>query len=229
MSTFQQRLNDRMKALNIKAVDIVNNTSASKASVSQWVNGISAPSAVKGAELASFLQCNLLWLLEGEGEQKAPLIPEQTHVAILEDHKNNEETHLEIKRYDIRLSAGAGNAAWIVREKDDDPLLFRRGWFRARNLNPNRLKGLYVRGDSMEPYLYGNDTVIIDVDDTEIEDGEVYAIIFKNKFYVKELRNFENGVRIISRNPSYEMMEAKAEDLTADDFQVLGKVVWRGG
>ena len=40
----------------------------------------------------------------------------------------------------------------------------------------------------------------------------------------------EGGVRIISHNEKYEPMEALDEDCKEEhDFQVLGRVVWRGG
>lgn len=174
-----------------------------------------------------------VWLALGEGEpfpnrQASFIVPHQQHVAVLEESDDPTATHIQIPRYDIKLSAGNGNAVWIVRESDDDPLFFRKGWFRARHLNPDSLRGMYIRGDSMEPYLQNHDTVIIDTADIEIADGEVYAIIFKSHFYVKELRKIENGVRIISRNPSYEPMESYHDD-PPESFQNLGRVVWRGG
>lgn len=224
MQTFQDRLLQRMKELNLKSIDIVRGINSSRATVSQWVRGIAMPKATTAMELAKFLQCELTWLLYGEKG-----IPKQPHVDILEDKKDKEITHHEVERFDLNLSAGQGTAAWIVRERDDDPLLFRRAWFKAKNLNPDNLKGLYVRGDSMIPYLYDKDTVIVDVDDTEIVDGKVYAILFKNRLYVKELRNFEDGVKIISLNPDYDEMQATEEDFKNNSFHVLGKVIWRGG
>lgn len=163
-------------------------------------------------------------------EETASIIPEQKHIAELDEEHPPTETHRRIKRFDVRLSAGNGNAEWVVREKDNDPLYFRKHWFVARHLDENNLRAMYVSGDSMEPYLYDKDTVIIDITETDISDGDVYAILFKGKFYVKELRNFEDGVKIISRNPKYEMMKATPENCKeATDFQVLGHVVWRGG
>lgn len=167
---------------------------------------------------------------EGNGQPSPVIIPEQKHIAQLDEDHPPTETHHRIQRFDVRLSAGNGNAEWVVREKDDDPLYFRKHWFVARHLDENNLRAMYVSGDSMEPYLYDKDTVIIDITETDISDGDVYAILFKGKFYVKELRNFEDGVKIISRNPEYETMKATPENCKqSTDFQVLGRVVWRGG
>ena len=48
------RIKQRMRDLNVKAVDIVKNTGASKGSVSQWVNGTSEPSSKNLQALLSF-------------------------------------------------------------------------------------------------------------------------------------------------------------------------------
>lgn len=156
--------------------------------------------------------------------------PKKSIAGVIGQYDEASDTHIEIERYDVQLAAGTGTAVWIVRKKNDDPILFRKGWYKARRLNPENLRGMYVRGDSMEPYLFNRDTVLIDISDTEISDGEVYAIVFKNRFYVKELRAIEGGIRIISRNEKYEPMEMLDKDWQDErDFQVLGHVVWRGG
>lgn len=205
--------------------------------VTNWSSrGISKQGAMLASEK---LNINMAYILFGTGDPfpEAPYhgeesalaqIPAQSAVGIIGQHR--EDTHIEIPRYDVRLSAGEGTAVWIVRERDNDPILFRKGWYKARRLNPEHLRGMYVRGDSMEPYLYDYDTVLIDITDTQIADGEVYAIVFQNRFYVKELRGMEGGVRIISRNEKYAPMEALDDNWRDErDFQVLGRVVWRGG
>ena len=106
-------------------------------------------------------------------------------------------------------------------------LLFRESWLQRKGLNESSLKAMYVRGESMEPLLYDMDTVLLDINDIEIVDGSVYAIIFKNRLYIKELRNSEDGVDIISYHRDYETMHVTQE--TYDHFKVLGKMVWRGG
>lgn len=246
------RLIQRMKDLDISGADITRATGASSAAITKWRQGINAPTRYI-LPLSRLLQCTPEWLLHGEEPRNisaqraaAPLpttedampdeppplviIPEQQHVARLDEEHPPIKTHRRLIGYDVRLSAGSGNAEWVVRADDNDRLYFRNGWFKARHLDESNLRAMYVSGDSMTPYLYNKDTVIVDITDTEIIDGEVYAILFKGKFYVKELRNFEDGVKIISYNPKYEMMKATPENCKSElDFRVLGKVIWRGG
>lgn len=194
-------------------------------------------------EMAKVLGVDVYTLEHGDATQEldqAPLpdpfdpstlIPTQSHIGILEHHDAT-NSHDRVTRYEVRLAAGnnGSTAEWIVRENDDDPILFRKGWFKARRFNPDNLRGMHVRGDSMEPYLYDHDTVIIDVTQTDIIDGEVYAVVYKKRFYVKELQLMDGGVRVVSRNDKYPPMEALDADWKDErDFQVLGRVVWRGG
>lgn len=79
----------------------------------------------------------------------------------------------------------------------------------------------------MEPDLKDWDTVIIDVTDLNIADGEIYAIIFKDKFYIKRIKHTEDGLLLISSNPEYKPIEVKPENI--DRFKLLGRMVWRGG
>ena len=230
-----QRITSRMNELNIKGVDITRATGATSGTISLWKSGVNVPGAKYLLPLAEILQCDPDWLLYGtEGttdEASAlPLIPQQKHVAELDEKYPPTDSHIRIMRYDAIASAGGGNADWVIRENDDDPLYFRRNWFKARHLNPDNLRAMYVRGDSMEPYLYNHDTIIVDASDTEIMDGDVYAIMYRKRRYVKELRNHVDGISIISRNEKYAPMLVNFEDIKSEqDFCVLGKVVWRGG
>ncbi|PSJ81283.1 hypothetical protein C7N83_01705 [Neisseria iguanae] len=81
---------------------------------------------------------------------------------------------------------------------------------------------MYVCDDSMKPDLKDRDTVLID-----ISDGEIYAFVFKEKFYIKCVRQTEDGLLLISSNPAYEPMTVSFDN--ADKFQLLGRMIWRCG
>ena len=97
----------------------------------------------------------------------------------------------------------------------------------ARGLSPNTLCGMYVGGNSMQPELKDWDTVIIDASDLELIDDEIFAVVFKGNVYIKRVRQTEDGIALISINPDYDTMEVIEEN--CDKFQVLGRMVLRGG
>lgn len=154
------------------------------------------------------------------------IIPDSGAVAVLEN-TNTTYTHKSIEMYDIKLSAGNGNNVVWIHHTKEDPLIFCENWFRAKRLNPNDLRGMYVKGDSMTPVLKDRDTVLIDISDLELIDGEIYAVVYKDKFYIKQIKHFEDGIKLISFNSDYDTMNVTNKD--AERFQVLGRMVWRGG
>lgn len=222
---FSARVRQAMEMTNYSMADLARHTSINYEMIRRYTEGYSMPRPDGLIKLAKALGVRPEWLQFG-GTLDLKIPPSGSNIGVLEEYINTSK-HIEIQRYDVNLSAGAGNSIWIVRESCDDPIVFRRGWFKRHRYNPDLLKGMYVRGDSMEPELHNGDTVIINTDDTEILDGEIYAIFFKNKLYIKELRQSEDGILIISKNPEYPPMEVTAD--TFNQFTVLGKKIWRGG
>ena len=246
MDTIGTRIRRLREAKNLTQGDLAKAAGVSIAAVSKWEKNASEPKGKSLASLSASLGIPMEYLVDGIGEEvessaddaapSAPprhedLIPAQQTVQILPKGVHPTDTHQRIEIYDVRLAAGPGGKGstveWIVRP-EDDPLYFRHGWFKARRLTAGNLRAMYVRGDSMEPYLCNHDTIIIDTTDTELSDGEVYAIAYNGHMLVKELRATPDGVRIISRNPAYEPIEYQGGE-GAPDFQILGRVVWRGG
>ncbi len=61
------RIKQKMAAKNLKAVDLVKATGASKGSVSQWLNSINSPGGKYIVPLCKALGCDSGWLLTGVG------------------------------------------------------------------------------------------------------------------------------------------------------------------
>lgn len=140
----------------------------------------------------------------------------------------DKDDYFVVPKYDIKLSAGNGvsNVTWVVRD-DEDQIAFRRNWYKKRGLHPENLKALTVRGRSMEPYLSDWDTVLVDTEDADIVDGEIYALVFRNQFYIKALEQSRGGLRVISKNPEFESFEVPENEL--GHLKILGRKVWRAG
>lgn len=176
-------------------------------------------------QLAKALDVRAEWLQFGTGEMA---IRQVDDVEMIEDDKDYSDTHVEIDLYDIRLSAGNGKPVieWVQR-KSEEPLLFREAWFRIKRLSPKTCKAMYVRGHSMSPVLDDWDTVIVDIADTEIVDGEIYALIYNRNFYIKQIVRTGKGLQLISFNTNYDPIDIDEDDL--EYVQIIGRKVWRGG
>lgn len=217
---FADRLNQAMQQADIDLVKLSKMTKINYEMIRRYSLGYAKPRTNSMEKIAKALNVSPAWLQFGEN-----LMPSAGAVAIHEDTEII-HTHCAIQMYDYKLSAGTGNFVWVTNH-EEDPIVFRERWFTAKRLNPNNLRAMYVRGDSMEPDLKDWDTVIIDVTDLNIADGEIYAIIFKDKFYIKRIKHTEDGLLLISSNPEYKPIEVKPENI--DRFKLLGRMVWRGG
>jgi len=96
--------------------------------------------------------------------------------------------------------------------------------------SPERLEGLRVRGNSMEPYIRDGDKVIIyryNFDEPIEKVDDIYVINYDNQLMVKQIQ-FIGGskIRIVSINPTYPPIELDMENNQVF-FAIVGKVVLR--
>lgn len=216
-----ERLKRILSEKNLQKNELAEIAGVSAQAVTNWIKrGQISPKSAR--LIGQKLGYSVNWILGADTES----ITED--VKSIDDDVDYSDTHIEIDLYDIKLSAGTGKPMieWIPR-KSDEPLLFREAWFRAKRLSPKSCKAMYVRGHSMTPVLEDWDTVIVDITDVEIADGEIYALIYHNNFYIKQVIRTGKGLQLISFNTDYEPINIDDEDL--ENLQIIGRKVWRGG
>lgn len=185
---------------------------------------------------------DMMWLLTGEGEPPQWLTETETepgHEVIVPQpyavheqqlqHYQAERSFLDefalVDGYHVQVGAGVGQIT------GDEPvrrrLAFRRKWLRYRQLSPDKLALVFAKGDSMEPTIYSNDTILVDTAQKQIVDGSIFVIRLGDELYAKRLQKLpDGGVHIISDNPGYSMLPVPAAEMPT--LQVIGKVVWIG-
>lgn len=137
-----------------------------------------------------------------------------------------DENRVWIDRYDLACSAGSGVAQWEIRQKQAMP--FTMEFFRSIGSKPQNCRLATTRGDSMEPYLFDRDMIMIDVTRRTVLDGKVYAICFEEEFFVKQLFKQTGGALTLhSYNPKYPDRIVPATEHTR--FEILGQVIYRSG
>lgn len=84
---------------------------------------------------------------------------------------------------------------------------------------------LSIKGDSMEPKISEGDVVIVRRQES-VENGE-YAVVLVNgnDATVKKFYKLENGIKLLSTNPSYDPFFYTIEEVNALPVRVIGKVV----
>lgn len=85
--------------------------------------------------------------------------------------------------------------------------------------------GLRIKGDSMSPRIAEGDTVIVRKQDTA-ESGEVViALVNGDSATCKRLMKYEEGISLISFNPTYKSMDFTNDQIENLPVRIIGKVV----
>ena len=121
---------------------------------------------------------------------------------------------------DIRLSAGSGQ---FPTDLETRPIPLSRLDLQKKGINPKNVICCKVRGDSMEPMLQDGAMVGIDMSDTEVKAGKIYAFVESDgTLRIKSLIQQENGsFKIHSINFAY-----PTEIVKAKDIKVIGRLFW---
>lgn len=162
-------------------------------------------------EIADFLEKNFSisgwWLLTGKGEM---LLKENNLVS-----PNN---NYNIDLLSVRAGAGEGIYNYVI--ETVDTISLDKSFFRTP-INTNKVKGIQVDGDSMEPTLRDGDYVLIDENTTFGVNG-IYAIQLGGQILIKRLQfKMDGTILIISDNTKYEIETFNPKENQLP-FQVLG-------
>ena len=135
----------------------------------------------------------------------------------------NKEIKVNDNNYNIDLlnvRAGAGEGIYNYVVETVDTISLDKSFFRTP-INTNKVKGIQVDGDSMEPTLKDGDYVLID-ENINFGTNGIYAIQYGGQILIKRLQfKMDGTILIISDNDKYdkEVFNPNENQLP---FQVLG-------
>lgn len=199
-------------------------------SIYDWINGDTKRLA--GGNLnraAEFFEVNIAWLDEGKGyKNRSPFAqPSLINIRASEPEQLNQYalTNDYVLIQALKNELGAGDCA-VLSEFDevDGQRAYRRDWLEKNGFQANALKVVTVKGDSMVPYVFNGNKVLINTQSRRIVDGEHYAIRVGSEPKIKRLFTQGDGrIRVESYNAPTDYL---SED---DNAEVLGLVVDRNG
>jgi phage repressor protein C with HTH and peptisase S24 domain len=197
---------------------------ASKSVVNQWLND-----KIKSIDIryALAIERNLgfshIWLMTGEGS------PRVSNIRALHPDDPLPEDVVAVPESRVEFSAGPGREPHYELEEQNEPATYRLSWFQKQQINPDRVKRFRVTGDSQEDFLYHNDTVLVNLDETNIVDGKLYAIRYGNDLRIKFIFKKLDGTLVLhSRNPLYPDEEISPE-LANEHISIIGRVRDKSG
>lgn len=229
MSTYSDRILERMKELNLKQIDLANATGAARSTVNGWLNNVAHPSGLRLLKLAEVLKTSPDWILDGGSNA----VFSDKEIKVWSDGDPVPEGFVLVNfLYDTYASAGSG---YINEEHmESKHLLFRKDTMIDCNVNASSARAIVVHGDSMWPELTDGQTIAVDTSATRIFNGEIYAINHNGEIKVKYLFNWNDegpgGLKIVSRNEDKIRFPDEfysPDKLESENIKVIGQYWWK--
>ena len=216
-----EKLKARRKGLKLTQKEIAEQLGISFQAYSAWERGIKEPSQEKVAQLENilkvakgyFTQIEIVRLynsLSKQGKEKVVLYARN----LAQEEQAQKVATMPERLYEYRvyerMSAGIG--ASVYDDRNFDTVYF--------NEELAHDFASWVSGDSMEP-KYQNGSVAL-IRETGFDyDGAVYAVVCNNQTYIKRVYREENGLRLVSINPTYQDIFISYEE----DPRIVGIIV----
>lgn len=189
-------------------------------------------SAENNSKAAQLLGVNPDWLARGEGEMlPTPPALIGKPVRALAEGEDPGDGYVQIPEYEVRFAAGNGRAALFDELEGVKPRTYRVDWFAEAGINPANVKCFKVHGDSMEPMLFDGDSVLVNLAETSIINGKVYAMRYGDELRIKRCyKRLDGGLVLHSDNPGFlPRDEELSPDMAAEHITILGRVRDKSG
>lgn len=152
-------------------------------------------------------------------------------ITVLAEGEDPGEGYIQIKESSIRFAAGNGHVPVFEELTDSVAATYRIDWFQKNHMNPARCIRCKVHGDSMEPFLWDGETVLVNTAETNIINGKVYAMRYGDELRIKRVyRKLDGGLVLHSDNPEF---LPRDEDVPAavahEHIAIIGRVREKSG
>ena len=190
----------------------------SEATLRGYLRGVSYPTIDRLNKIAITSNTSMAWLIGAETEVAGTSEPASQYVV---SDAFQEEFAL-IPGYRVQVSAGHG----ALTQGELEPsrhLAFRRKWLKWRGFSEKDLAIVWSKGDSMEPTICNNDTLMVHLGRTRPADGHIYVVRDADQLWVKRVQVRPDAWVLISDNAIYPPMTIKKHE--QHTFEVIGQVV----
>lgn len=181
--------------------------------IQQWENGRTAPKRSRVDDVARVLNTTSEYILFGDAQA-------QTGNEVKETPAANESEFTNIRRFDLRASAGEGR---LVFDYDAlEPFKIRSDFLKKNGASEKNTFFMTAKGDSMEPIIPDGSDVLVVENGHEIINGKVYVFFLNKNIYIKSLSKTEAGIVALSYNHrAYDPMFIGQKD----SFKIIGRVI----
>ena len=208
-----QRLKLEMKKRGVAPSELAKQAGVKTSFLYDIFNGKSTnPSTVKLARVAHQLGINLSYLV---GSADSPELPKQSP----------DEAYAVVPQIMVDVAAGSGTVISMTGQ-GNDPFLYRKVWIEEYlRVRLEDVRAMTRRGDSMEPTLHHNDTILIDTSQKTPSPAGLFVLFDGFSLVVKRVEQLGQQqparLRITADNSQY-----ASYDRSADETFIIGRVIW---
>ncbi len=173
--------------------------------------------------IAQFLNVDPYWLATGKESHSFG----DVHIPTVVEHSLY-DNFIWVDIVEASFSCGMGEDIEFHFDIVNEKYPFLPSFFKEKRVYPNSMRIIKAKGDSMADIIKDNDYVGIDLAQTEIIDGEIYAVYFAGEGMIKQIFKEADGSLILhSINPKYRDKVVTEEN--GVNFKVIGRQFWRAG
>lgn len=225
MESTADRILKRMKALDLQHKDLIAATGASKGTVTNWISGVNNPTGNRLLSLAKALGTTPEWLLTGQGSETNDNIQVIEPTIVTDDIKDR---FIWVDVVEASFSCGTGESIEFHFDAINGKIPFSPSFLKDKNVTEKTMKIIKAKGDSMADFIKDGDLVGINLAQTDIIDGEIYAVYLAGDGMIKQIFKEADGSLILhSLNEKYRDKVVTEEN--GKNFKVIGRQFWRAG
>lgn len=182
------------------------------------------------SRIAKALEVPVAALFTEDDEQRARLLsPERPRDLPSDTYRPVQVADLEdpqltvIPEVRLRLTAGISGVEVEPEPFDGSRTTVSTEWLLKRGYRRDKLVAVRVRGESMEPSLYEGDLVIVNLADTKLVAGEVYAVNYEGEPVIKRLTRDAGQWWLTSDHP--DQRKHYRRQCSGNECIIVGRVV----
>lgn len=194
--TIAERMHRRMAELDITQERLAEMANTSQTTISNVLSGTTKKPR-NLVELATALGVSPIWLQTGEGEINSNL------VALIPENEIDDDDAISFDVLDVDASAGFGSSSDVVEVVSHIKFNTDQYYELFRGMNPDPIKIVSVKGDSMSPTFENFDLLFVDTSITYYDGDGIYIFTFDDHTFVKRIQKVGRTFNAISDNKHY--------------------------
>lgn len=174
--------------------------------------------------IAKYLGVDAYWLTTGKTEDG---FSEDDFVKPKVVHKGI-DNYIWIDVVEANFSCGPGESIEFHFDAINGAIPFPPSFFKEKRVSEDCMRIIKAKGDSMMDYIKDGDLVGIDISQTEVIDGEIYAVYFAGEGMLKQIFKEADG-SLILHSLNEKFRDRKVTEENGKNFKVMGRQFWRAG